>query len=103
MAVSSTPSIESKASRAEIDRRIDRIFRRYYRTHSRRLRDQLIQHFLPSVRRHAERLSPRFPVTVQVDKKFVTVPPHTLAWRALADGASVRIQAATALWMEMTR
>jgi environmental stress-induced protein Ves len=43
------------------------------------------------------------PVTVQVDKKFVTVAPHTLAWRALADGASVRVEAATALWMEMTR
>lgn len=43
------------------------------------------------------------PVTVQVDSKFVTVPPHTLAWRALADGASVHIEAPTALWMEMTR
>jgi hypothetical protein len=31
------------------------------------------------------------------------VPPHTLAWRALADGASVRIEAPTALWMEMAR
>ena len=35
------------------------------------------------------------------DRKFVTVPPHTLAWRALADGASVHIEAPTALWMEM--
>jgi len=43
------------------------------------------------------------PVTVQVNRKFVTVPPHTLAWRALADGASVRIEATTALWMEMAR
>ncbi|MDI1237502.1 MAG: HutD family protein [Polaromonas sp.] len=43
------------------------------------------------------------PVTVQVNRKFVTVPPHTLAWRALADGASVRIEASTALWMEMAR
>lgn len=43
------------------------------------------------------------PVTVQVNKKFFTVAPHTLAWRALADAASVRIDAQTALWMEMTR
>ncbi len=43
------------------------------------------------------------PVQVQVDRQFVTVPPHTLAWRALADGASVRIEAPTALWMEMAR
>ena len=43
------------------------------------------------------------PATVQVDREFFTVPPHTLAWRALADGASVRIEAPTALWMEMTR
>jgi environmental stress-induced protein Ves len=43
------------------------------------------------------------PVRVQVDRQFVTVPPHTLAWRALADGASVRIEAPTALWMEMAR
>jgi environmental stress-induced protein Ves len=43
------------------------------------------------------------PVRVQVDRKFVTVPPHTLAWCALADGASVRIEAPTALWMEMAR
>jgi environmental stress-induced protein Ves len=43
------------------------------------------------------------PVTVQVNRKFFTLAPHTLAWRALADGASVRIEAATALWMEMAR
>lgn len=43
------------------------------------------------------------PVTVQVDKKFVTVAPHTLAWRALADGASVRVETVSALWMEMAR
>ncbi len=43
------------------------------------------------------------PVIVQVGKDFVTVAPHTLAWRALADGASVRIEASTALWMEMVR
>lgn len=43
------------------------------------------------------------PVRVQVDREFVTVPPHTLAWRALADGASVHIEAPTALWMEMAR
>jgi environmental stress-induced protein Ves len=43
------------------------------------------------------------PVAVQVDKEFITVPPHTLAWRVMAAGASVRIEAATALWMEMTR
>jgi len=42
-------------------------------------------------------------VSVQVNKKFVTVAPHTLAWRALADGASVRIEAPSALWMEMAR
>ena len=43
------------------------------------------------------------PVSVQVNRKFVTVPPHTLGWRALADDASVRIEAPTALWMEMVR
>jgi len=43
------------------------------------------------------------PVIVQVGKDFVTVAPHTLAWRALAGGASVRIEAPTALWMEMAR
>lgn len=43
------------------------------------------------------------PVRVQVNRTFVTVAPHTLAWRALADGASVRIEAPTALWMEMAR
>ena len=41
------------------------------------------------------------PVTVQVDKAFVTVPPHTLAWHVLAAGASVHIEAPTALWMEI--
>lgn len=43
------------------------------------------------------------PVTVQVNTEFVTVSSHTLAWRALADGASVRIETPTALWMEMAR
>jgi hypothetical protein len=43
------------------------------------------------------------PVTVQVGNSFMTVPPHSLAWRVLADGASVRLEAATALWMEMAR
>lgn len=43
------------------------------------------------------------PVTVLLDKDFFTLAPHTLAWRVLADGASVRIEAATALWMEMAR
>lgn len=43
------------------------------------------------------------PVAVQLDKDFVTVPPHTLAWQVLAEPASVRIEASTALWMEMTR
>jgi len=41
------------------------------------------------------------PVAVRVDKELVTIAPHTLAWRVLAGGASVRIEAATALWMEM--
>ncbi len=41
------------------------------------------------------------PVSVQVGKAFVTVAPHTLAWRALADSTSVRVEAPTALWIEI--
>ncbi|MFI5446444.1 HutD family protein [Polaromonas sp. UC242_47] len=41
------------------------------------------------------------PVAVQVDTSFATVPPHTLAWRVMLEGASVRLEAPTALWMEI--
>jgi len=68
MAVLSASVSQSKSDiDRQIDRQIDRTFREYYRTHARDLRDRLIEHFLPTVRRHAERLSPRFPVAVQVE------------------------------------
>jgi environmental stress-induced protein Ves len=42
-------------------------------------------------------------VGVQVHRTFTTVPPHTLAWRAMPDGAAVRLEAPSALWMELGR
>ena len=41
------------------------------------------------------------PVTLQVDKDLINVPPHTLAWHVFAEPASVRLEALSALWMEI--
>lgn len=39
--------------------------------------------------------------TVEVDSDIIEMPPHALAWRALAAPASVQIWSESALWMEI--
>src|SRR4051794_10480205 len=48
-------------------RRIERIWRRYKRRPSNRLRDVLVEHYYALVTRHAKRLRTRLPVSVEVD------------------------------------
>jgi environmental stress-induced protein Ves len=40
--------------------------------------------------------------SVQFDSKFIEVQPFTLVWRIVTQSACVRVEAADALWMEMS-
>src|SRR5688500_3095092 len=62
MAVRSSPS-----KSAADDRKVGRIFRRYYRTRAVSLRNHLTERFLPLVHRQAERVGRRLPALVQSD------------------------------------
>jgi environmental stress-induced protein Ves len=39
--------------------------------------------------------------TVELDREMLEVPPYSLAWRALAEPATVQVWAESALWLEI--
>jgi RNA polymerase sigma factor for flagellar operon FliA len=51
----------------DMQRRIDRVWARYKRTSSQRLRDVLLEHYLPYVQKIADRMRARLPAQVQVE------------------------------------
>src|SRR5436305_13874575 len=50
-----------------IERRISRIWRRYKRKPSKRLRDVLVEHYLSIVQKQARHLHAKLPVSVELD------------------------------------
>ena len=66
-----TPEAPAAAAVADqyavADRRLRKIWARYKRTGSRKLRNALLEHYLPLVRRAAERVAARLPASVQLD------------------------------------
>lgn len=41
--------------------------------------------------------------TLEVEREIVELPPHTLAWRALAEPAAVQVWSESALWIEIKK